>query len=336
MREKKGESLKIKFCCRKILDKSDDTWYNYSIESKRRIYMAKDIYQARADRALRDPIYLLLQSAPKELLTAEEEVYLGRIIQKYIGKKNTSEEKIEFDDARETFMLHNLRLVVKIANKYAGYKIPLEDLVQEGIFGLISAVERFDPERGFRFSTMASYWIQQAIYRFISENRRVIRYPTHVSESLSKINRATEALTADLHREPTDEELSAKLGGKLTVEKIQELRFLTQGITSTNTVVGDDEDTELQEFLWDKDTETPEDYAMTIGSVESIEELLNQLTPQEKKIIVSRYGLDDGEQLTLEEIGIEMGLTRERIRQLERDAINKMRIYSRDNNLDLF
>jgi RNA polymerase primary sigma factor len=126
------------------------------------------------------------------------------------------------------------------------------------------------------------------------------------------------------------------LGGKLTVEKIQELRFLTQGITSTNTVVGDDEDTELQEFLWDEDTETPEDYAMTIGSVESIEELLNQLTPQEKKIIVSRYGLDDGEQLTLEEIGIEMGLTRERIRQLERGAINKMRIYSRDNDLDLF
>ena len=126
------------------------------------------------------------------------------------------------------------------------------------------------------------------------------------------------------------------MGGKLTVEKIQELRFLTQGITSTNTVVGDDEDTELQDFLWDEDTETPEDYATTIGSVESIEELLNQLTPQEKKIIVSRYGLDDGEQLTLEEIGIEMGLTRERIRQLERDAINKMRIYSRDNDLDLF
>lgn len=279
-------------------------------------------------------IQLMLSRAPQRLLTPEEELDLGHIIQS--GLNDTDPEiKAVVDKAINDLFMHNLKLVVGEAYKYSGYKIPIEDLVQEGTIGLMTAVKKYDPERGFRFSTAAVPWIKQAITRYIAEHRKVIRYPVHVSEQMNKINKAIAALYQTLEREPTAEEISEYLGGKIAAEKVLELQRLTQPVTSMNVIVGEEQDTELGDFIEDEDALAPTKWVEQQEAKRAVEELLTCLTPQEKRIIEWRWGLKDGVDYTLEEIGNTLGLTRERIRQLEKDAINKMKIYARNHNINV-
>lgn len=277
-------------------------------------------------------IQLLLEHAPSKLLTAEEEKQLGDIIQAGLNDEDPA-IKMLVEEAKETFFKHNMKLVVGEAYKYAGYKIPIEDLVQEGMIGLMTAIKKFDPERGCRFSTAAVPWIRQAITRYIAEYRKTIRYPVHVSEQMNKINKTGNLLFNQLEREPTAEEISEALGGKIAAEKIRELQRVTQPITSMNVIVGEEQDTEFGEFIPDENEPEPGEWYDTQEQKHTVANLLECLNEQERQIITWRYGLNNGVDYTLEEIGNELGLTRERIRQLEKEAINKMRIFARNQNI---
>lgn len=277
-------------------------------------------------------IQLLLEHAPRTLLTPEEEKQLGDTIQAGLNDE-TPAIKILVDEAKDKLFKHNMKLVVGEAYKYSGYKMPIEDLVQEGMIGLMTAVKKFDPERGCRFSTAAVPWIRQAITRYIAEYRKTIRYPVHVSEQLNKINKTKNELYAELEREPTVEEISKALNGKLSVEKILELQRVTQPITSMNVIVGDEQDTELSEFIPDEGEPTPREWYNIEEGKSVVAGLLECLDNQEQQIIIWRYGLNNGIDYTLEEIGDVLGLTRERIRQIEKDAITKMRIYARNQKI---
>jgi RNA polymerase primary sigma factor len=194
--------------------------------------------------------------------------------------------------ARNEFITHNIRLVVKLANQYTGYKVPIEDLIDEGMFGLMTAVEKFDPTRGFRFSTMATWWIQQAITRFATQNRRQIRYPAHVQEMLSKINKARQEYVNLHNEEPTDEQISEMLKGEITPDKIKELYQNTQPITSMNALVGDEDNSEVGDFIPDEGDKSPDQYVSESENKDITDILMNgALTEQEKLIVEKRNGL---------------------------------------------
>ena len=285
-----------------------------------------------AKKQEKNTIQLLLEHAPKALLTAEEEKQLGDTIQAGLNDE-TPAIKTLVDAAKDKLFQHNMKLVVSEAYKYAGYKIPIEDLVQEGMIGLMTAIKKFDPERGCRFSTAAVPWIKQAITRYIAEYRKTIRYPVHISEQMNKINKTTNELFMKLEREPTAEEVSEALKGKIAAEKIRELQRVTQPITSINVIVGEEQDTEFGDFIPDENEPVPDEWYNTQERKTVANDLLECLNEQERKIITWRFGLNNGIDYTLEEIGDRMGLTRERIRQLEKEAINKMRIYARNQNI---
>lgn len=277
-------------------------------------------------------VQLLLDKAPKELLTAEQEWALGRTIQTALNSQDP--QLLEAGEkARVELFEHNLRLVASEAYKYSGYKLPLEDLVQEGALGLLTAINKFDPERKFRFSTAAVPWIKQAITRYIAEYRKTIRFPVHISEMLSKINKASIELFQTLEREPTEEEISELLEGKITADKIRYLRQVTQPISSTNAIVGDEEDSELGDFIEDNEDQSPQEYAIQSETEDKVQVLLNCLNEQERKIMEWRWGLNGGTEYTLEEVGAFLNLTRERVRQLEKEALNKMRIFAQNNRI---
>jgi RNA polymerase primary sigma factor len=294
-------------------------------------------------RYLNNATSLLLANAPRDVLTADREKELGTMIQAYmtlsdeqkeIEKRNNTLIYQNYIQAREEFITHNIRLVVKIADQYLGYKVPIEDLIDEGTFGLMSAVEKFDPTRGFRFSTMATWWIRQSITRYATQNRRQIRYPAHVQEMLSKINKARQDFMNLNNREPTDEEISKALNGEITEDKIKELYQNTQPITSMNALVGDEDNSEVGDFIPDEGDKSPDDYVSESENRDIIKRLMVCLTEQEKTIIEKRNGLNGQEEETLEQIGSEIGLTRERVRQLEKGAIDKMKLYARKNKIE--
>jgi RNA polymerase sigma factor (sigma-70 family) len=295
-------------------------------------------------RYLSNATSLLLANAPKNILTSEEEQEYGTKIQAYvtldeekqkIEKENNSQLYQDYVSARDQFISHNIRLVVKIANQYLGYKVPIEDLVDEGMFGLMTAVEKFDPTRGFRFSTMAMWWIRQAITRFATQNRRQIRYPAHVQEMLSKINKARQEYVNLHNEEPTDEEIADMLKGEITADKIKELYQNTQPITSMNALVGDEDNSEVGDFIPDEGDKSPDQYVSDAENKELIETLMNgALTEQEKNIVEKRNGIHGQQEETLEQIGAEIGLTRERVRQLEKGAYDKMKLYAKKHNIE--
>ena len=295
-------------------------------------------------RYLSNATSLLLANAPKNILTSEEEQEYGTKIQAYvtldeekqkIEKENNSQLYQDYVSARDQFISHNIRLVVKIANQYLGYKVPIEDLIDEGMFGLMTAVEKFDPTRGFRFSTMAMWWIRQAITRFATQNRRQIRYPAHVQEMLSKINKARQEYVNLHNEEPTDEEIADMLKGEITADKIKELYQNTQPITSMNALVGDEDNSEVGDFIPDEGDKSPDQYVSDAENKELIETLMNgALTEQEKNIVEKRNGIHGQQEETLEQIGAEIGLTRERVRQLEKGAYDKMKLYAKKHNIE--
>jgi RNA polymerase primary sigma factor len=282
------------------------------------------------------------------LLTHDEEIELGHAVIEgepaakklreggLPAKKREELERVAArgEAARQRFVESNSRLVISIARKYLGRGLPLSDLMQEGNLGLMKAVDRFDPDLGHRFSTYATWWIRQAILRSLADQGRTIRLPAHIVDELNKMNRVAKRLAQELGREPTDEELGEDL--EVPAERVTELRSLAGQPLSLETPVGEEEESTLAEFIEDDDSPTPS--AMTSESImwERLDDALDTLTPREARVLRLRYGLEDGEDYTLEQVGEKLGLTRERIRQIQSQALRRLRHPSRSRNLKPF
>jgi RNA polymerase primary sigma factor len=260
-----------------------------------------------------DSVRLYLREIGKiPLLNAEEELDLARRV--------VSGDK----DAKDKMAEANMRLVVSIAKRYVGRGLDLLDLIQEGNTGLLRAVEKFDPDKGFKFSTYATWWIRQAITRAIADQARTIRIPVHMVETINKLLRTQRRLTQELNREPSNEEIAKAM--EIDVDKVEHIMKIKQDISSLDASIRDDEeDSVLADFIEDEDTVSPEESATGQLLKEQVKDMLGALTEREQKILKLRFGLEDGKSHTLEEVGQEFSVTRERIRQIEAKALAKLR-----------
>ena len=259
-----------------------------------------------------DPIHMYLKEIGQvPLLTPDQEIDLARRVE-----QGDQEAKRKLEEA-------NLRLVVSIAKHYTGHGMSLMDLIQEGSLGLIRAVEKYDYKKGFRFSTYATWWIRQSITRAIADQGRTIRIPVHMVENINKVNRSARDLVQKLGRDPTAEELSKET--HMSVDRIREIQRISREPVSMETPVGDEEDSSLGDFIRDDTTPHPADEAARTMLREQIREILSDLTEREQQVLRLRYGLDDDRSRTLEEVGRQLNVTRERIRQIEAKALRKLK-----------
>lgn len=269
---------------------------------------------------IEDPVRMYLKEIGKvPLLTAEEEVELAR-------RMADGDES-----AKKRLAEANLRLVVSIAKRYVGRGMLFLDLIQEGNLGLIKAVEKFDYEKGFKFSTYATWWIRQAITRAIADQARTIRIPVHMVETINKVSRVSRQLLQELGREPQPEEIAEAM--EIPVERVREIMKISQDPVSLETPIGEEEDSHLGDFIQDENVAVPADAATQTVLKEQLEEVLETLTEREQKVLKLRFGLEDGRARTLEEVGKEFDVTRERIRQIEAKALRKLRHPSRSKKL---
>jgi RNA polymerase primary sigma factor len=270
--------------------------------------------------SLDDPVRMYLKEIGRvALLKAEQEVHYAKLIE-----QGDEEAKNQLTEA-------NLRLVVSIAKKYIGRGMSFLDLIQEGNMGLIRAVEKFDYHKGYKFSTYATWWIRQAITRAIADQARTIRIPVHMVETINKLVRVSRRLLQELGREPNDEEIAEEMG--ITPEKVREITKVSQDPVSLETPIGEEEDSHLGDFVEDKEATAPSDAASLTMLRTEVEDILDTLTPRERRVLQLRFGLIDGHQRTLEEVGKRFGVTRERIRQIEAKALRKLRHPSRSKKL---
>ena len=316
---------------------------------------------------IEDPVRMYLKEIGKvPLLSADEEIVLAKkmeagkiasmVLEKQINTKGTkdqlkkegikqediptikgkSDEELQElidsgNEAKNSLAEANLRLVVSIAKRYVGRGMLFLDLIQEGNLGLIKAVEKFDYRKGFKFSTYATWWIRQAITRAIADQARTIRIPVHMVETINKLVRVSRQLLQDLGREPTPEEIAQTMG--ITTERVREIIKIAQEPVSLETPIGEEEDSHLGDFIQDENVPVPADAAAFSLLQDQLQEVLNTLTPREQKVLRLRFGLDDGRARTLEEVGKEFNVTRERIRQIEAKALRKLRHPSRSKKL---
>ena len=276
--------------------------------------------------SIEDPVRMYLKEIGKvPLLTAEDEIELSKQMEMggEIGKK-----------AQQRLAEANLRLVVSIAKRYVGRGMLFLDLIQEGNLGLIKAVEKYDYRKGFKFSTYATWWIRQAITRAIADQARTIRIPVHMVETINKLIRVSRQLLQELGREPTPEEIAKEMN--MSVERVREILKISQEPVSLETPIGEEEDSHLGDFIQDDNVPVPADAAAFTLLKEQLVEVLGTLTEREQKVLRLRFGLDDGRARTLEEVGKEFNVTRERIRQIEAKALRKLRHPSRSRKLKDF
>jgi RNA polymerase primary sigma factor len=294
------------------------------------------IVVADLESSLDDPVRMYLREIGRvPLLSAEEEVRLALRMERGKAERLKAVPNLRYvddgEEAQRRLTEANLRLVVSVAKKYIGRGMSLLDLIQEGNIGLIRAVEKFDYTKGFKFSTYATWWIRQAITRAIADQARTIRIPVHMVETINRLIRISRRLLQDLGREPTSEEIAEQM--EITAEKVREIIKVSQEPVSLETPIGEEDDSHLGDFIEDHTALAPADAASHQLLKEQVEDVLDSLTERERKVLQLRFGLDDGRSRTLEEVGKEFHVTRERIRQIEAKALRKLRHPSRSRKL---
>ncbi|MGI5897901.1 MAG: RNA polymerase sigma factor RpoD [Candidatus Dojkabacteria bacterium] len=302
-----------------VLEPEDniDTSTKEELTLEKKIKILKSIQTTLSTDAIRSYLY---EIGRIPLLTGEEEVVLAKRIEK--GN----------EEAQQLLITANLRLVVSIAKKYSKSNLELLDLIQEGNIGLMRAVEKFDYTKGFKFSTYATWWIRQAITRAIADQARTIRVPVHMIETINKYGKISNMLATRLGRPATDEEIAKEM--QIEVEKIAEIKKIKQNPTSLSTPIGEEKDSKLQDIIPDDWSQSPEDYATSEYLKNQLHDILDGLQDRERRVLSLRFGLEDGVSRTLEEVGKEFGVTRERIRQIEAKALKKLKEKSAQQKLD--
>ena len=314
------------------VDAGDD--FLISDEDKKAVALADFAKVGIGEVKVNDSVKMYLKEIGKvDLLTGDQETELAKKI--VIGNKPdaTEEEKQEGKEAKDHLINANLRLVIAIAKHYVGRGMHFLDLIQEGNMGLIKAVEKFDYTKGFKFSTYATWWIRQAITRAIADQARTIRIPVHMVETINKMTRVQRQLVQELGRDPTAEEISDKMDGSLSPERIREIQRIALEPVSLETPIGEEDDSHLGDFIEDKEAQSPEEYTTKSLLKDELYEIMKDLTDREERVLRLRYGLDDNRPRTLEEVGREFNVTRERIRQIEAKAIRKLRHPTRAKKL---
>ena len=305
----------------RITDNDDDTVDDeILLDDEEEVEVEKIDLSVPDGVSIEDPVRMYLKEIGKvPLLSAEEEIELAKRME--LGDQ----------EAKKRLAEANLRLVVSIAKRYVGRGMLFLDLIQEGNLGLIKAVEKFDYRKGYKFSTYATWWIRQAITRAIADQARTIRIPVHMVETINKLIRVSRQLLQELGREPTPEEIAKEMG--MPVERVREILKISQEPVSLETPIGEEEDSHLGDFIQDDNVPVPADAAAFTLLKEQLEEVLGTLTEREQKVLTLRFGLEDGRARTLEEVGKEFNVTRERIRQIEAKALRKLRHPSRSRKL---
>ena len=300
-----------------VLEPEEETKADTTLTLEKKIRILKTIQSNLSTDAIRSYLY---EIGKIPLLTGEEEVILAKRIE------NGDEE------AKQLLTTANLRLVVSIAKKYSKSGLELLDLIQEGNIGLMRAVEKFDYKKGFKFSTYATWWIRQAITRAIADQARTIRVPVHMIETINKFNKVTGILTIKLGRQPSDEEIAKEMD--IDIEKVAEIRKIKQNPSPLSTPIGDEKDSKLQDIIADDWSQTPDEFATSEYLRNQLHDVLDELQDRERRVLELRFGLEDGVSRTLEEVGREFGVTRERIRQIEAKALKKLKEKSSKKQLD--